>query len=74
MGFDRNLHISLARHLRAVGDAGEDVALIKLRVLLDDLFARQARRQQIENQRNPDAVPANAGLAETSTRIDPDSG
>jgi hypothetical protein len=41
--------------------------------LVRDFRNRGTRRQQIQNQRHPNALAANARLAEASLWIDPDS-
>ena len=64
-----DLDVSFARHLRAVGNAGPDIGFLKTGVVLQDVGDRPSARQEIENQRDPDAVSLDARLAETDVRV-----
>jgi hypothetical protein len=48
--------------LGAVGDTRADVRLLEQRVLGEDLLDARAARQEVEDERDPDAMAADAGL------------
>lgn len=62
----RDVYEPLPAHLGSVGDAGEHVFPGELRVLLQDLVYVYARSEQVEDQRNPDAMSSYAGFAEAA--------
>ena len=66
-------YFGLAPHLRAVSDAGLDVPGFQAGIVLQNFAFGRAGSQQIQNQRNPNAMAANAGLAEAAFRINPDA-
>src|SRR5206468_3753608 len=69
----RKLDITLARHLRSVGDAGPYVDLFDPWIIGEHVGKVPAAGEQIEDQRYPDPMPANAWLAEADVGIDRDS-
>src|SRR6516164_6836878 len=70
----RKLHEMFARHLGSVGDAGADVILFQPGILAENLVGRHSAGEQIQNQRHPNSMTADARLAKTNLRADPDSG
>lgn len=70
---DRQRHVTLARHLRAIGDGGKDVFVLEAGVILQQFFFRDARGEVVEYQGYPDARTAYAGPAEADTRINRDT-
>src|SRR5947208_15912412 len=69
-----DLDVSLPRHLRAIRDAGPDVLLFEPRIVRQDLGDGPAAGQEVEDQRDPDAMPPEARLAEADVGIDRDPG
>ena len=49
------------------------VRFLQLRIVLKNFPNRAATGEQIQNQRHPKAMAANARLPETVVRVDPDS-
>ncbi len=60
---------SFACHLCSVGDTGENIRFLKLWVLLKYLMDAHPARQHIQDERYPDAMSANAWLAEAHIRV-----
>src|SRR5262249_40160370 len=71
--FHGNGHEALTDHLRAVGDARLDIFPGQLRILIQDLLYGAARREEIQDQGDPDARSFDARLAETDIRLDGDA-
>jgi hypothetical protein len=71
MGFaEGDLDVTLARHLGAVGDAGADVGVLDPGIILQQLFDRGARSEEVEDEGHPESV--SLGLAKTNRRINGD--
>jgi hypothetical protein len=67
-----DFHKSLVGHFRAVSKASLNIKRVELRVLLENLLRAHTRCQQVKDQRDPDAVSADARLTKAPLRIDPD--
>jgi hypothetical protein len=72
-GRQRNVDVAFARHLRAVGDARQDVFSLNARIIQEDIFERHAVCEEIKDERHPDTVPSDAWLAEAHIRVNRDS-
>jgi hypothetical protein len=59
--------------LGAIGDAGADVGFLDARIVVEDLGDRRTLGQQAEDQGDPDAVTAHAGLASADLGVDRDA-
>ena len=69
----RHGDVAFAGHLRAVGDACLNVGFRQAGIVLQNFRSRGAACEQIEDEGNPNAMPADARLAEATLRIDPDA-
>ena len=65
----RYVNVTFAGHLRPVCYTGENVRFFDAGVLFEDLLDRPAAGQQVEHQRHPDAVSADARLAEADVGV-----
>lgn len=58
----------------AIGDGGEEVFALELRVLVEDFLHGGARGQEVEEQGDPDTCAANARFAAADARVAGDAG
>lgn len=58
-----------ARHLGAVGDAGEHVLALEAGVVGEEVLDGHAAREPVEDERDPDAVSADAGTPALDARV-----
>ena len=73
MRFKRHVHIAFTGHFRAVSDARLNILALQTGIVLENFPLGRARSQQVEDERNPDAMTTDARLAKTARGINPDS-
>ena len=73
MCFQRNVHKPFPRHFRTIGDAGQNVRFHESGIILKNFRHRHLIRQQIQNERHPNAVSPYSRFATATLRVDPDA-
>ena len=68
-----HLHGALARHLRSIGETRSDVVCRELWILREDLIDGRSRGEEIDDERNPDAMPTDTRFATTNRGVAGDS-
>jgi len=66
----RDRHGTLTRHLCPVRNASANVCELELRIVSKDLVSRHPIGEKVQYHRNPDTMPAYAGLATANVGID----
>jgi hypothetical protein len=69
VGFGRDIDEPLTRHLGAVRDASEDIRFFETGVSFENLTRSVTVREQVQDQRHPNAMAPNARLAKAYFRI-----
>lgn len=65
-----NFYVTVPGHFGAIGNAGEDIFLLKAWVLLEDFMNGHPAGKDIKNQGNPDSMPFDTGFAEADVGVD----